>query len=196
MLSCVKLDGHRCRIDESYIDTHHKSHFFHAKRGEVTDELKYTSNTSTQHIIPTTWNSGAHTKRRFWRKGSFISRTLKPQRGTSLIEVVVAMLILSILIVGAHYHFVYGRGQIALRRNYRAALHLAAQKIEELKAGNYNDITNGKKHKTMALGKLSCNRCTDVNDVGLYKKINVNINWNQMGKEHNMSLDTFIAPKW
>jgi len=114
----------------------------------------------------------------------------------SLIEMVVAMLILSILIIGAHYHFVYGRGQIALRRNYRAALLLAAQKLEGLKACNYNDITVSKTQETLALGEYSCNRSTDVNDVSLYKKINVQIDWNQMGRDHNVSLDTFIAPKW
>ena len=114
----------------------------------------------------------------------------------SLIEVVVSMLILSILIIGGHYHFIYGRSQIALRRNYRAALQLAAQKLEELKADNYNDITIGKTEEALVLGEYSCNRSTDANDVGLYKKINVQISWVQMGKEHNVSLDTFIAPKW
>ncbi len=175
MLSYVKLDSLRGNVDDSYIDT---------------------SNSPIQHIVSKNGNFGANNRRRFWGNNSFISQTLKSKRGMTLIEVVVAMLILSILIIGAHYHFVYGRGQIALRENYRAALQLAAQKLEELKADSYNDITVSKTQETLALGEYSCNRSTDVNDVSLYKKINVQIDWNQMGRDHNVSLDTFIAPKW
>lgn len=196
MLSCTNLDNVRGNIDDSYIDTPGRSHIFHTKRGEVTDELMYTSNSPIQHVVSRNGNSGTSNRRRFLRKNSFISQILKPKRGMSLVEVVVAMLIFSVLIIGGHHHFTYGRGQIALRRNYRAALQLAAQKMEELKAGNYDNITEGITEETLTLGEHSCSRSTDANDAGLYKQINVTVNWNQMGKEHNMSLDTFIAPKW
>jgi len=195
MLSCFDLDNLRGDIDDSYIDAPHGSHCFHTKRGEVTDELGYTSNRATQHIVGKSKNYRSNNRRRFWRKDSSISKILKPKKGTSLVEVVVAMLILTILIIGGHHHFVYGRGQIALQGHYRVAAQLAAQKLEELKASNYNDIVEGPTEETLSIGDLSCSRSTDTNDVGLYKQINVTVHWSQLGKDRNVSLDTFMAPK-
>ena len=120
---------------------------------------------------------------------------LKSKKGTGLIEVVVAILILVIVIIGGSFFFAYARSQIHLRKHYRVAVQLAAQKLEELKAGNYNDIEGDETEESISLEDLSYSRSAEIEDVGLYKKVKVNIHWEQMNREHNVSLATFIAPK-
>ncbi len=119
----------------------------------------------------------------------------KSKKGTSLVEVMVAVLIFTIVILGASFLFFYGRSQISLRGHYRVALQLAAQKLEELKADNYDDIEEGETEESFSLEDLSYSRTTETEDVGLYKKVDVGVDWQQLGKQHSVSLTTFIAPK-
>ena len=119
----------------------------------------------------------------------------KSKKGTSLVEVMVAVLIFTIVIAGGSFLFVTGRSQISLRGHYRVALQLAAQKLEELKADNYDDIEEGETEESFSLEDLSYSRTTETEDVGLYKKVDVGVDWQQLGKQHSVSLTTFIAPK-
>ena len=120
---------------------------------------------------------------------------LKSKKGTSLIEVMVAIFILTIVIVGGSFSYVYGRRQIDLRKHYRAAGQLAAQKLEELKADNYYDIEAGETQEDIYLEDLSYNRAIKTEDLDLYKKVYVDVYWQERGKQHNVSLTTFIAPR-
>ena len=124
-----------------------------------------------------------------------MSNVLKSKKGTSLIEVMVAILILVIVIMGSSLLFVYARSQIHLRKHYRVAVQLTAQKLEELKAGSYNDIVGSEMQESIPLEDLSYSRSLETEDIGSYKKVKVTTYWEQMGKEHNVSLVTFIAPK-
>jgi len=63
---------------------------------------------------------------------------LKNQSGMSLIEVMVALLILSILTVPLISYFVTGNVYTATARNDIAAMSLAQEKLEEIKAKSYN----------------------------------------------------------
>ena len=117
------------------------------------------------------------------------------EKGTSLVEVMVAILVLALVILGGFFLFSYGRGQIDVQKNYRVAVQLAAQKLEELKAGNYNDIEEGETQEYLSLGNLSCGRSIATENVGLCKKVEVSVSWQQMNKQHNVSLATFIGPK-
>lgn len=121
----------------------------------------------------------------------------KSKKGTSLVEAVVAILVLSIIILGSSFLFVSGQGYIDMRGRHRIAAELAAQKLEELKAGNYNDIAEGETEESFSLDDLPYTRsvATETRDGGLYKKVQVTVSWQQMGKQRNVSLDTFIAPK-
>ena len=120
----------------------------------------------------------------------------KPVAAFTLIEVMTAILIVTIVIAGGSFLFVTGRNQVNLQKHYRAATQLAAQKLEELKAGNYGDIVVGDtQDPPISLEDLSYNRSTLTEDVGLYKKVTVTVSWGQTGNEHNVSLVTFIAPK-
>ena len=121
----------------------------------------------------------------------------KSKKGTSLVEAVVAISVLSIIIVGSSLLFVSGQSYIDMRGRHRIAAELAAQKLEELKAGNYNDITEGETEESFSLDDLPYTRsvATETRDGGLYKKVQVTVSWQQIGKQRNVSLATFIAPK-
>lgn len=122
-------------------------------------------------------------------------KILKFKKGTGLIEVMVAILILAIVIIGGSFFFVYGRRSIDLRKNYRIAVHLAAQKLEELKAGNYNDIEEGETAENISLADLYYIRSVEKEaQAGGYKKVRVTVHWGPQGNEHDVSLATFISP--
>ncbi len=60
--------------------------------------------------------------------------------GFSLIEVLIALVILVIVILGGGLYFFYGRLGINREGHRRAALELASQRLEELKVATWNDI--------------------------------------------------------
>ena len=68
----------------------------------------------------------------------------KPKnRGVSLIEVMIAVLITAIVMLGGSMFFASSTGQISLREQYRAASRLASQKLEQLKAVDYDTVAEG-----------------------------------------------------
>ena len=123
------------------------------------------------------------------------NRLLKSKKGTSLIEVMVAVLIFTIVIFGASFLFLYGRNQVSVQEHRRVAFQLAAQRLEELKAGNYGDIVVGEAEEILTLEDSYYTLSTQIEDVGQYKKVIVTINWQQMGKVHDVSLATCVAPR-
>ena len=116
------------------------------------------------------------------------------KRGTSLIEVMIAALILTIIIMGGSFFYVASTNQINLREQHRVASRLAAQKLEDLKAGNYSDIAVGKTTDD-PLGSGFYSRSTVTEDMGTYKKVTVDVIWGTPDNSHNVSVVTFIAPK-
>jgi prepilin-type N-terminal cleavage/methylation domain-containing protein len=119
----------------------------------------------------------------------------KPVAAFTLIEVMTAILIVTIVIAGGSFLFVTGRGQVSLQKHYRAATLLAAQKLEELKAGAYSDIVVGDDSNSIPLEDLSYTRSTHAENAGSYKEVTVTVSWGPTGNAHNVSLVTFIAPK-
>jgi len=69
-----------------------------------------------------------------------INMVLKNQSGMSLIEVMVALVILSILTVPLVAYFVTGNGYSATARKDIAAMSLAQEKLEEIKTRPYNSV--------------------------------------------------------
>jgi len=116
------------------------------------------------------------------------------KKGMSLIEVMLALVALLIVIIGTSFLLAYGRGQISLRKNYRSAVHLAAQKLEQLKADDYYDIVEGETDENLSLGNLSYTLSTVTEDQGLYKNVTAVVSWTQGGNQHDVSLITSIAP--
>ncbi|MFZ2148049.1 MAG: type II secretion system protein [Sedimentisphaerales bacterium] len=119
----------------------------------------------------------------------------KSKKGTTLIEVMAAVLILTLVITGGSFLFVTGKNQIDIREQYRVASRLAGQKLEDIKAGNYDDIEKSATSESLSLKDTSYSRSTVTKDLGLYKQVDVTIQWGQAGRERNVSLVTFIAPK-
>jgi len=119
----------------------------------------------------------------------------KSKKGTSLVEVMAAVLISVIVILGGSFFYVASTNQINLREQYRAASRLASQKLEELKAGSYYTIVTGEVTDSVSLEDSSYSRNTITEDLGLYKKVTVTVNWGAGVKQRNVSLVTLIAPK-
>lgn len=61
--------------------------------------------------------------------------------GTTLIELMIALIIIALIIIGGGMFFFYGRVNIIREAHRRAALLVASQRLEELKAANYSEIT-------------------------------------------------------
>jgi len=119
----------------------------------------------------------------------------KSKKGISLVEVMAAVLISTIVIIGSSFFFVASRNQLNLQEQYRAASGLASQELEELKAGSYDDIATSEAEESLSLEKTSYSRSIDTEDLGSYKKVTVTVNWGAGGKQRNVSLATLIAPK-
>ena len=119
----------------------------------------------------------------------------KSQRGMTLVEVMASILIGAIVIIGAAQFFVTGRKQVNLQGHYRKAIHLAAQKIEELKSDNYDNIVAGEAEENLSLNDFSYGRRIMIENAGLYKKVGVTVNWSIADQHSQVSLATFIAPK-
>jgi len=113
----------------------------------------------------------------------------------TLVEVMVAVLISTIVILGSSFFFVASSNQVNLQEQYRAASGLASQTLEELKAGSYDDIATSETAESLSLEETSYSRSIDSEDLGLYKKVTVTVNWDAGSKQRNVSLATLIAPK-
>lgn len=63
--------------------------------------------------------------------------------GTTLIELMIALIIIALIIIGGGMFFFYGRVNIIREAHRRAALLVASQRLEELKAAEYDKISPG-----------------------------------------------------
>ncbi len=123
--------------------------------------------------------------------------TIKSKKGTSLVEVMVAVFVFAIVVLACPFMFAFGRGEIKRQESHRIAVELAAQKLEELRACNYNDIEQGDSNSVLSLNDLSYSRTTGIvtENGGLCKRANVTVRWGPTGTEHSVILTTIIAPE-
>jgi len=123
--------------------------------------------------------------------------TIKSKKGTSLVEVMVAVFVFAIVVLACPFMFAFGRGEIKRQESHRIAVELAAQKLEELRACNYNDIEQGDSNSVLSLNALSYSRTTEIvtENGGLHKRANVTVRWGPTGTEHSVILTTIIAPE-
>jgi prepilin-type N-terminal cleavage/methylation domain-containing protein len=119
----------------------------------------------------------------------------KSKKGVSLVEVMIAVLISSMVMLGGSLFFASSTGQINLREQYRAASRLASQKLEEFKAVDYTTVAEGQVTDNVTLENSSYSRSVVTQDLGLYKQVTVTVNWTTGVKVNNVNLVTFIAPK-
>ena len=120
----------------------------------------------------------------------------KAQAGSTLIEVLVAVLIFGLVAVGAMTFFIYGRNHINAAGKTRLALELARAKVEQLKASPYASVTSDAE-SGLNLGVMQAARTTTVTEInagsGTYKQVSVCVQWPQNSPRHEMSLFTLIA---
>ena len=101
----------------------------------------------------------------------------KSKKGVSLVEVMVAVLISAIVMLGGSLFFVSSTDQINLREQYRAASRLASQRLEELKAVDYDTVIEGEVKDSVTLKSSSYNRTVATKDLGSLKEVTVTVNW-------------------
>ena len=121
----------------------------------------------------------------------------KSRRGISLIEIMLAISILVIIVLGGASLFAYGAGQISQSKHSRVAIELASQKIEMLRADNNIsiEIPDGETVETIPVGDVSYEQTTETQDLGSYKQVEVTVRWTQMGKQRNVNMTTLYAKR-
>ena len=121
----------------------------------------------------------------------------KSQKGTGLIEVMLAISILVIIVLGGASLFAYGAGQISQSKHSRVAVELASQKLEQLRADNNIsiEIPDGETIESIPLEDVSYEQTTVTEDLGSYKKVEVTVNWTQMGKQYNVNMTTLYVKR-
>jgi prepilin-type N-terminal cleavage/methylation domain-containing protein len=119
----------------------------------------------------------------------------KSKKGVSLVEVIIAVLISAIVMLGGSFFFASSTGQINLREQYRAASRLASQKLEQLKAADYDTVTEDTVTDSVSLESTSYNRTVVTQDLGSYKEVTVTVSWGPVGQVKSVDLVTYIAPK-
>jgi Tfp pilus assembly protein PilV len=132
-----------------------------------------------------------------------IARNDVRRRGTSLIEVMLAILILVIAVIGVSSTYVSGRRELVKQRYYQAAAQLASQSIEELKAGGYAGVGEGEEEEEFTVNGLTFVRSTLTELTATpstevpkpCKKATVTITWSLTGDDqHQARFVTYIGP--
>jgi prepilin-type N-terminal cleavage/methylation domain-containing protein len=124
------------------------------------------------------------------------------RRGTNLIEVMLALLIMSILLLGTSFMFVSGRQLVVDQKYYREAAQLAAQAFEDLKTANYDDIAVGEEEEEFTIGRDSYIRRVHIELTKTpttelpkpCKAVTVTIEWSTGNTPHEANLMTYIGP--
>ena len=108
-----------------------------------------------------------------------------------------AVSVLAIVVLGTAFFSFHTSGQVGLGKQHRAALELASQKLEQLRADNEIGIaiTDGETSEEVTSGDLSYTRTTVVEDSGLTKEVTVTVSWSRMGKDRDVSLVSLLVEK-
>ncbi len=133
---------------------------------------------------------------------SATAATKDRRRGVTLIEVMLAVLILAIALIGTSSTYVTGRRFIVDQRYYRAAAQLASQKLEELEASSYDNIGDVNEVEDLSVDGLAYQRRTQTVLTATptaevpkpCKKATVTIVWSTAGCQHQARLVTYIGP--
>jgi Tfp pilus assembly protein PilV len=114
--------------------------------------------------------------------------------GTSLVEVMAAVAIFLIAVVGSSFLFVTGRAQLRQMEMRRIGMQLAASRLEQLKSGSYASIPAEDTVEQVSYGGSSYTRTTLATDYGKgQKQVLVRVVWGQEHSQHDVSLSTVIA---
>ena len=128
--------------------------------------------------------------------------TGRQHRGMTMIEVMIAAVIVVIVVIGTSVMFVSGRKYIVDQQFYREAAQLASQKLEELKADGYDKVLEGDNTDQLTFNSITYQRQTQialtsapsVNVPKPCKKVTVTISWSIVHANHKAILVTYIGP--
>ena len=129
---------------------------------------------------------------------------LTSKNGFSLVEMLVALFIIALVILGGGMFFFQSRVYTLREAHRRAAVLVASGKLEELKATNYDDIgstteevdvDNLSKDSTPAPTMITVvEYVPDGDNPEAYKKVKVTVSWSDRPSD-TVSLTTLIAPR-
>jgi prepilin-type N-terminal cleavage/methylation domain-containing protein len=123
--------------------------------------------------------------------------------GMTLIEVMVAITILMIALIGTSSMYVSGRRYVGSQQKYQVAAQLASQRLEELKAVGYPGITVGETEEELSVCGLNCKRYSRIELTAEptadfpkpCKKVTVVVVWPGAAQEdREVKLVTYIGP--
>jgi len=131
-----------------------------------------------------------------------VNKINRRQNGMTMIEVMIAAVIIVIAIIGTMMTFVSGRKFIVGEQYYRQAAQLASQKFEELKSKEYNNITDGDTKEKETFNDITYEIETLVEPGSApsptvpkpCKKVTVTISWKVTTDNHKAVLVTYIGP--
>ena len=119
------------------------------------------------------------------------------KKGVILVEVMVAIIIFTIVMLGGLVFFFYGRSHISLSNHQRMALELTKERIELWKADDYDNITT-QIHPAIYLGGIQFNPETELMNNGTYesdgyKEVKITTSWQEGANPYSVQLVTIIA---
>jgi prepilin-type N-terminal cleavage/methylation domain-containing protein len=120
------------------------------------------------------------------------------KKGVTLVEVMVAIVIFTIVMVGGFVFFFFGRSYIAHSNHQRMALELTKEKIEMWKGSTYASIPSTQNESSISLGGVQFTRNTSApethdTDGSVYKQLTITTSWQERGSTYNVQLLTIIA---
>jgi len=123
------------------------------------------------------------------------------QKGFTLIEVMLSILILAIVMIGGAAFFTYGSSQLRMSKHSRLALELAGEQIENLRAVGFSGLAD-ETENGLPLGDFTATRQTNVvgideNGDGIvdYKKVTVTVAWMEGSTPEAVNLVTLITSR-
>jgi type II secretory pathway pseudopilin PulG len=124
------------------------------------------------------------------------------RRGMTLVEVMLAILVLIIALIGTSFSYVSGRRFLVGRQHYRMAVQLASQKLEGLRASGYENLTEGEEDELISANDLTYSRHTNIEltetpstDVPMpCKRATVTVTWSLGSDQHETQLVIYIGP--
>ena len=131
-----------------------------------------------------------------------VAKNIHPA-GMTLIEVMLAITILAIVLIGTSSMYVSGRRHITSQHKYQAVVQLAGQKLEELKGTGYPGIAVGETQEELSVSGINCTRQTKIELTAAptadfpkpCKKVTVTVTWTGAAQEdRQVKLVTYIGP--
>jgi Tfp pilus assembly protein PilV len=119
---------------------------------------------------------------------SKIRKTLRNEKGISLLEVIVAMLFFAMITMSANTFLVGIVRANASMKHTTQATQAGNRILDNIRAKSYDDIQDG---STVINSKYTCT--WTVNEASNMKKILVTVDWPFGSKTHKVNLSTIVA---